>query len=222
MNKLNLAILTATICIFAGCSTIQNYPITPIYSAENKPEVGLSHTAKIGQALASSVYGAKSPLLIFDKPFIYKGDAITVREDYPAQKVLQYGQNEKYRFFGPLEGPLAGVMYGVSKLAGRDVLLYLGKTYPIEATYTIGEGWATSSNVEFFKQEFIYNGKNGDNVKFLYREYTNNQIRGGFTQNVEYDLKDSKIVGFRNLKFEIIQVDNVEINYSIIHPFIKK
>lgn len=35
-----------------------------------------------------------------------------------------------------------------------------------------------------FKQEFVFNGKVDNNLKFIYREYTENMARPAFTQEL--------------------------------------
>ena len=70
-----------------------------------------------------------------------------------------------------------------------------------------------------FKQEFIYNGRIGNELKFIYREYKSNFARPAFTQELVYDLNISEDIGFRNLKPKIIEATNLEIKYQVISNF---
>lgn len=72
---------------------------------------------------------------------------------------------------------------------------------------------------ENFIQEMIYNGRVGDYLKFIYREFSDNLARPAFTQEVQYDLSKSSVVGFKNLRLEIIQATNTEITYRLINNF---
>ena len=74
---------------------------------------------------------------------------------------------------------------------------------------------------EYFKQEFIYNGRVGDALKFAYREYLNDYARPAFTQDLQYDLSESKIIGFRGMRIEVINATNLEIEYKILSYFKK-
>jgi len=56
-----------------------------------------------------------------------------------------------------------------------------------------------------YKQEFIFNGKVGNNLKFVYREYINDMARPAFNQDLQYDLNESSVVGFKGLRLEIIK-----------------
>lgn len=70
-----------------------------------------------------------------------------------------------------------------------------------------------------FTQELIYNGRSGDSVKFLYRELSNSYLRAPFTQEVQYDLNQSKIIGFKGVRIEIIEATNTHLKYKVITSF---
>ena len=72
-----------------------------------------------------------------------------------------------------------------------------------------------------FKQEFIFGGKVGSSAKFTYREYIGNLSRPSFTQEVQYDLNDGKVIGFKGLKIEILETDNLKIKYKVLSHFVK-
>ncbi|MDB6126030.1 MAG: hypothetical protein JWQ71_5023 [Pedosphaera sp.] len=70
-----------------------------------------------------------------------------------------------------------------------------------------------------FTQELIYNGKSGNSVKFLYRELSDSMLRAPFSQDVQYDLKESKIIGFKGLRIEILEATNTQLKYKVITSF---
>ena len=70
-----------------------------------------------------------------------------------------------------------------------------------------------------FKQEFVYNGRIGNELKFIYREYKSNFARPAFTQELVYDLGISEEIGFRDLKLKIISASNLDIQYEVISNF---
>ena len=51
---------------------------------------------------------------------------------------------------------------------------------------------------ECFKQEFIYNGKINNALKFIYRECISDFARPAFTQELQYDITESNIIGFKD------------------------
>ena len=78
----------------------------------------------------------------------------------------------------------------------------------------------TNSNCnECFKKVFIYNGKAGNIIKFTYREFINDMARPAFTQDLQYDLNEGKIVGLKGMRIEILNVSNMDIEFKILSPF---
>jgi hypothetical protein len=70
-----------------------------------------------------------------------------------------------------------------------------------------------------FYQELIYNGKAGEAVKFLYREFQNDMARPAFSQDVSYDLHDGNVVGFKGARVEILDASNTSIKYKVLAHF---
>ena len=61
-------------------------------------------------------------------------------------------------------------------------------------------------------QELVYNGRVGNSLKLVYREFSDDFIRPAYTQEVQYDLTESNVIGFRNLRIEVL---------SIVDPLVK-
>jgi len=66
-----------------------------------------------------------------------------------------------------------------------------------------------------FQRELVYNGRSGDTIKLIYREFVENRIRPAFTQEVTYDLGQGDVIGFKGARFEVHSADNVEIRYTV-------
>lgn len=70
-----------------------------------------------------------------------------------------------------------------------------------------------------FVQEFIYNGRYENNLRFIYREFSNDSARPAFTQEVQYDLDGGAEIGFKDLLIEVVNASNTSISYKVIRPF---
>ena len=71
-------------------------------------------------------------------------------------------------------------------------------------------------------QELIYNGRDGDKIKLIYREINsdgNNSGKQVFQQDVTYDLSDGMEVEFKGVKVTILEATNSEIKYIVNKPF---
>ena len=70
-----------------------------------------------------------------------------------------------------------------------------------------------------FIQEFIYNGRVENSLKFVYREFSGDFLKPAYTQQVQYDLNQSEVIGFKNLRIKIINASNTEIEYVLMQNF---
>tara|TARA_B110000902_G_C14167403_1_gene535495 strand:+ start:172 stop:924 length:753 start_codon:yes stop_codon:yes gene_type:complete len=74
-------------------------------------------------------------------------------------------------------------------------------------------------NSPTYIQEFIYNGRVDNELKFVYREFSGDYIKPAFTQEVQYDLNQSDIIGFKGLRIKILSATNTEIKYTLENNF---
>jgi hypothetical protein len=69
-----------------------------------------------------------------------------------------------------------------------------------------------------FKQQFVYSGKSRKEIKISYREFKDDFARPAFTQDLTYDLSESKTIGFKGMKIDVIQATNSQIKFIIKSP----
>jgi hypothetical protein len=97
-----------------------------------------------------------------------------------------------------------------------DYRLPILNSLPSESVSTVQKSFAS---VTQRKSELIYNGRVGDALRFIYREFYNDMARPSFTQEIQYDLGISTIVGFKSAKLEIFEATNTKISYQVISHF---
>jgi hypothetical protein len=71
------------------------------------------------------------------------------------------------------------------------------------------------------QQTLIYSGRIGSRIKFGYREFSNNLARPAFSNDVEYDLLESSIIGYKGAQIEVIEATNQHIKYKVLQNFNK-
>lgn len=74
-------------------------------------------------------------------------------------------------------------------------------------------------NSPTYIQEFIYNGRVDNALKFVYREFSGDYMKPAFTQEVQYDLNQSDVIGFKGLRIKILKATNTEIKYILENNF---
>ena len=67
-----------------------------------------------------------------------------------------------------------------------------------------------------FRKELVYTGISRNVVSILYREFKDDMARSAFSQDLKYDLSESKIVGYRGARFEIIKATNQGLTYKTL------
>ena len=79
----------------------------------------------------------------------------------------------------------------------------------------------TTANDDSFQQTLIYSGKVGNKINVGYREFSSNLARPAFNNDVEYDLNESKQIGYKGALLDIIEATNQSITYKVLRNFNK-
>lgn len=114
----------------------------------------------------------------------------------------------------------APVTYMRAPLApfGKDIIIPANEIYPrqweIPQKDVLKNTKMTMEGT--FKQELIYNGKQKDTLRLTYREFKDDFARAAFTQDLTYDLTESKTIGFKKMKIDVIEATNSYIKFKVI------
>ena len=91
------------------------------------------------------------------------------------------------------------------------------------------DGWTKRAKYTDFsypslQQELIYNGRIENNLKFVYRELASQNsggsiMRSPFQQEVQYDLNESDVIGFKGARVQIINATNLNVTYKVLEHF---
>ena len=70
-----------------------------------------------------------------------------------------------------------------------------------------------------FRRHLIYTGKSGSILHLVYREFINDLARPAFSQDLNFDLSEGRVIGFKGAQFEIAAATNTTITYKMITGF---
>ena len=73
--------------------------------------------------------------------------------------------------------------------------------------------------VDSFQHSIEYSGKDGSILTFTYYANPNNWTRDSVTREFKMDLDSSNVGGFKGAIFEVINADNVQVQYKVIRHF---
>lgn len=72
---------------------------------------------------------------------------------------------------------------------------------------------------DVWRKELIYNGRSGDTIRVIYREYSGDLARPAFTQELQYDLSQQTEIGFREVRLQVEAATNTSIRYRVLQTF---
>ena len=224
-------ILIILIIFISGCSTTSLIDSSPLTQKKiNYPQLNTVSIANLGESLVykgNSVSGSAfsadnelSTLAPLCEMKVKPNQTKFITKMIP-EKGMQCAE---FRIFNTGDGisPLCIPNIEGNTYICKSELSGEAKTYP--GNYTL-DGTKISvvekyvESLDNFRQELIYNGRLGDGLKFIYREYKSDLARPAFTQEIQYDLNTSKIIGFKSVKIEIIEATNMRIEYKVISNF---
>jgi hypothetical protein len=233
MRKMLVA-LTA-VCCLAGCSATRLVTLPSHSELVQGPTIGETRTSEVGDTLTRTAKVTQIPAIHVNEEIIAKatgmaaGNRATIKPGlliarytdpaytcYIAQEPIAYGN-----FMAHLTGE-GGVCIGKSNPKNIVVIVivpngnaFYKPTKPIQFESTI----FVDRSAPGFYQELIYNGRTGDVVRFLYREFANDLARPAFSQDVQYDLREGRTVGFKGARIEVLDATNVNITYRVLAHF---
>lgn len=239
MNRFILLLgFIVSITILGGCATTSKY-IDSGNSVEFKteivkhPKAGAISQANIGESIIATSKKIIVPTLILEKSITHEGlfNGFTNIFFVKKGELELTEENSEGRFFSSKKG--IGIQSpGGSVYLDGGIFVYDDETIPSEIYFKNKYNGAVSTekpseihykiidkdewSSESFIRELVYTGISGNTISVLYREYIKDMIRPAFTQEIKYDLKNSKIIGFKNARFEIIKADNASITYKTL------
>lgn len=208
----------------AGCAA-PKFNYSPETKAFSEPDIGSIATANMGDKMLSQGISVRQ-------------DVIEVRDTFPlgfsyvigSGIYVKTGDDEGAEYFSPKVGENGGKILRASILFDLPSSLMLkrdgalcvitiasqfvcGKSGPIERKKV------DSVTERTFQQTLIYSGKIGNKINIGYREFTSDIARMAFNNNVEYDLSESKTIGYKGAEIDIIEATNRAIKYRVVRNF---
>ena len=227
MNKLKILFL---IFVLTGCATTTDLqPVKSKVEIIRLPEIGQVTNTRLGDSLlkyaSSNKYQAlrikgfhRYPFCLFtveldtqDAPLKYthpiKGNVYK-----PNIHVNEFANTAiRTPAIGTITGNQSDGYYFESNGCGTPKLI-------IQDT---GIVQAIDLEAPSFTQELIYNGRVGNNLKIIYREFSGDMARTAFSQEAQYDLSASNIIAFKGAQLKILNATNESIEYEVLSHFEK-
>ena len=224
-----VSVICGLLLLGACASTTAVVPKVQIIDA---PALNSSNTAELGETVVE-----KGRLRTFDGLALTNevrwGDGLLLKKFTVSPGRLRARQQDtKFIYYYSENMTSYDALLGTAQYSGGGLCRSVSGAGPIRGFISAGRcnmNWNVSPEVEDvqiydvdspgFRQELIYNGRSGDTLKFLYREFSGDFMRPPFSQEVQYDLNDSNIIGFRGVRIEVINASNTELEYRVQSSF---
>lgn len=225
MNNKSLLSILMLGALFGCASPSYNY--VPKSVQISFPEIGVISTAQVGDTLVSQGSSTEHDALQVDSTTslgflsysITNGIFLKVGEDAESS---YFSINNRFDGGGELQrsalaDPAKAVLAYKNQNKICGVSIFNGTACSSEVPYKLIKYKVTSANN--FQQSLIYSGKVGVRVKLSYREFSGNLARPAYNNEVDYDLSESKIIGYKGARIEILEATNEYIKYKLISNF---
>jgi len=211
--------------VVSACATpADNYQ--PVATEMNLPPLETVSTARVGDKML--VQGTFEELDAIH--LSHQVDFSMSSYTFSTGDYVKRGQNSDGEFFAPLDGPGGGhVEKGLLTDPFQIALLEPdGKTLCAVTIFNVKtclpnvdvqRKKVPSLTANSCQQTLLYNGKVGDKIDVAYREFSSSLARPAFNNDVEYDLTQSKNVGYKDAEIEVIEATNEYIKYIVHRNF---
>ena len=223
-----MRVTTVTLLLVAltGCAT-PDFNYVPKMRSLSEPPLGEVVTAYVGDSMVrQGTYTEHEAIKVSEELKLGLFDEYTVSKGY----FLKRGQNKNYETYtspmtpdagtitvAPLSDPVIAIIvhHGSSKLCALTVL---GATDCIVTDSFERTNYERATR-DTFQQTLIYSGRIGDKINVGYREFSSDYARPAFNNDVEYDLSDSAIIGYKGASIEVLEATNQFIKYKLLANF---
>ena len=226
--KIYYVLLCAFGIALSGCTTPQ-YNYRPEVQEISRPPLHAVNVANIGDEMLSQGVYSEQEAIKLDKDIRFGLlGYYTLTPGY----YVKTGEDRRSSFYRPAGGGDSGqVQKGalsdpwesiqLSKDGSKISIITIFHASVSERADGVRRTVCSVLSSDSFQQTLIYSGKVGAKVRIGYREFSNNSARPAFNNDVDYDLSQSKVIGYKGARIEIIEATNEYVKYKVISNFNK-
>ena len=225
---LRLFAVFACVMIKAGCASLQT--IAPITQTIDEPSLNETQSVNLGDPIVRKGFRNVFPAVRLERP-LAKAPGFTMGYEIKPQRLTAVYENKSHVFYEAERMIQRDVLTGAAPVGGgiclskydpnvAGVYLELGRCMFGINPDLVSPTTVTARASPGVVQELIYNGRIGDSVRFLYREFAQDIARPAFSQEVQYDLRQSDEVGFKDVRIRILDATNTQLDYVVLETFV--
>lgn len=233
-----IAASTLGILLMQGCAVTPSENLKRAYvptyysvSVTDYPIVGEIKTVEVGESLISKDKQTTIPSVDIEQTMEHEAENLgkKFKLSLLPGRYVEKGKDSLGKFYegklGSLteNGKVLKIAAGIYVLDSDPVKteIYVGTDDLRPLTY-LANGIPFIKSIQHrrdelsFRKELVYTGVAQNVVSILYREFKDDTARPAFSQDLKYDLAESKVVGYRGARFEIIKATNQGLIYKTL------
>lgn len=211
-----------------GCAS--GRPILLYAVLIDEPSIGEVVSADIGDPVLRKGEHYPAPAISLSNP-ISKDAGLFVGYDIPAQQMVAVYEDENHTYYqatqmiqkellvsnSPVRG---GICVSKKDRSIAKVYVAVGQCHlKIEPDPVFSFTTVSVLPELGFVQELLYNGRVGNNVRFLYRDTSQNTEEPTNFEELEHNLDEGNDVVFRGARLEILSVSDKSVQYRVLQSF---
>ncbi len=227
MNRYMAAFAAISSAVLVSACATPTYNYRPPAREVSAPPIGVVSTARVGDVMVEQGRYEELDAIRLTEPV--KVGAIGTYSFTPGTYAKK-GQNKQGEYFNESGLPGSGRVQAGALTDPFEAILLKPDGATLCGVSVFGAA-VCKDNValtrtkvpnltsDAFQQTLIYSGKVGDKINISYREFSGNIARPAFNNDVEYDLKESKTIGYKGALIEILEATNQSIRYIVRQNF---
>lgn len=218
-TNLKVYFMVALSALLASCRANAPLAVPAPVSIQSfsSPEIGLITTSDIGDELLNQETGVSTGAIAIPNDQNIAG--FTIRKGLYSIT----GQNNEYMKFGRVKirnsnsnQDRFGDLFIFSKDANTKRACISRKICG-DIEYSTDK--ITKMSPNYKQSTLIYIGKIENKITLGYREFVGDTARPAFSNDVTYDLSQSRILGYKGARIEVIEATNTGITYKVLSNF---
>lgn len=220
----------AAMLLLSACVSTQS--ISPRTEIIDKPALDTIVSAELGETVVEKGRLRTFSGLILGNELQWGDGLLLTKFTVPPGRLRARQQDAKHVYYFSDDMTSHDAILGTSPYPSGGLCRALDGSGPVRGFNMAGRcnmNWNVTPDVEDtriydvdrpgFRQELIYNGRSGETLKFLYREFSGDFMRPPFSQELQYDLTESTTIGFRGVRVEVLEASNTTIRYRVLSSF---
>lgn len=218
--------LAFLVTVLTGCTTpVYNY--TPQAKNFSIPPLHITTTTYVGEEMVKQGVDSSAEALSFEQPTQIGDNFYYIIPPGGYIKVGETSSSEFYSGVNSLTGQVIPNRPMINdpvknielKKDGEICIVTIFNATKCDTGKIFKKAKLNTSAQNSFQQTLIYNGKVGSKINIGYREYNDGLARPAFSNEVEYDLSESKTIRYKGAIIDIQDANNQSITFKLERNF---